>query len=104
MKAMKAAVMSNMLDISEYQVTFKVGRFIRLFIYHVLSFVMGPFVTLLIMTFDSIGLAENTAFWVKTSMMGSFITQSILWVVTITMYGFWFLRFFSEDLLHFHYK
>ena len=63
------------LDVSEFSVKFDVPRFIRVFIYHVLFFYLGPFMLPLISLFDSSSLVRNMGFWFRKSLLFSFVLQ-----------------------------
>jgi flagellar biosynthesis protein FliQ len=68
-------VIQAVLDVSEFSVKFDVPRFIRVFIYHVLFFYLGPFMLPLISLFDSNGLVRNMGFWFRKSLLFSFVLQ-----------------------------
>ena len=61
-QAIEMSTKNKIAEISEFKVEFKVSRFLRLFIYHVLFFIIGPIVTFVIGIFDSFPLARNTGF------------------------------------------
>ena len=63
------------LDVSEFSVKFDVVRFIRIFIYHILFFYVGPFMLPLVYLFDSNGLVKNMGFWIGTSVKFPFFLQ-----------------------------
>ena len=87
MKAMQVSLVQNLVDISEFKVEFRVGRFLRLFVYHILYFIIGPLSSLFCIIFDTIGLAGNAAFWPKTSMLSVFFFQLFQWIPCLYFYG-----------------
>ena len=97
MKAMQVSLVQNLVDISEFKVEFRVGRFLRLFVYHILYFIIGPLSSLFCIIFDTIGLAGNAAFWPKTSVLSVFFFQLFQWIPCLYFYGMWFLHFFCPE-------
>ena len=77
------SIKTSITDISEYKVEFKISRFIRLFMYHLLFFIIGPFVTVFIGIFDSFQLARNTAFSPLSKQRRIFILQLLQWVFVV---------------------
>lgn len=88
-------LVNYILESKEANLDFKVGRFIRIFIYHLLFFYIGPFVVPIVMIFDSIGLAANMGFWYNTQITGSLINQTTSFVLIAYMYTMWFVNFFA---------
>ncbi len=57
MKTMKTNLISKVLDVSEYSTKFHIGRFFRIFIYHLIYWYFGPLLTVpLVIVFDSMAL------------------------------------------------
>ena len=84
------------LDVSEFSVKFDVVRFIRIFIYHILFFYVGPFILPLVSLFDSNGLVRNMGFWLSKSVTFSFFLQYTQWIFVVFMYIMWTLHFLHE--------
>eukprot|EP00347_Sterkiella_histriomuscorum_P022734 403337362 len=87
----------KMIDISEYLVTFHLGRFIRIFIYHYFYFYLGVMIVPIIRLFDSMSLANNMQFWFKTAAKSGFILQNIQSVFASIMVILW-TNYFYEYL------
>ena len=92
MKALKASVVSSILDISEYHVKFEVLRFLKLFLYHIMFFIFGPLTALFIAIFDTKGIVVNGAFWLTTKLRGAFFLQYFQWMACVAMYAGWYMR------------
>jgi len=71
-EALRKALLGNMVDISEYNIYFNGTRFVKLFLYHLLFFYIGPIVGFIVWMIDGKGLALNTAFWYNKNMLPSF--------------------------------
>lgn len=82
---LKGNIMKKIVSVSEYIVTFNVKRFIKIFIYHLLFFYIGPLVVPLVIILDNKQFACNMAFWLPTHLMPSFIVQYLLWSMNVTM-------------------
>lgn len=83
MKTMKTDLISKVLDVSEYSTKFHIGRFVRIFIYHLIYWYFGPLLTVPLVTiFDSMALNKNMAFMLGSSDRFSLITQFILFLIT----------------------
>ena len=66
-------VVKKIISVSEYIVNFKILRFIKIFMYHLLFFYIGPFVVPIIVILDNKDLACNMGFWLPTKMLPSLI-------------------------------
>jgi hypothetical protein len=89
-------MIAAVLDVSEFTVTFNIMRFIRIFIYHLLFFYIGPFMLPLTFLIDSTGLAGNMGFWVKTSTVRVYVIQHILWLIGLFLTVMQYLRYMEE--------
>ena len=85
--------MSKIADISEFKVKLKLGRLIKLFVYHILYFIIGPFVTLVVGTFDSFSLAKNAGFSPFTSQWRIFLLQLFQWLTGLYFFTMWGLQY-----------
>jgi hypothetical protein len=73
MKALKSKFVQEVLDISEYSVKFNVPRFIKMLIYHLLNFMIGPLLIPIILVIDTVGLAKNMSFIYSAETKAPFI-------------------------------
>ena len=86
-------MITKIVDISEYKVEFKVGRFFKMFVYHILFFIIGPLVTLLMGIFDSFSLANNACFSPFTNQKFIFFLQLFQWLATVYFFITWGLQY-----------
>ncbi|TNV83569.1 hypothetical protein FGO68_gene6211 [Halteria grandinella] len=90
-EALRKAMLGNMVDISEYNIYFNSTRFVRMFLYHLLLFYIGPLVGFIVWIIDGKGLALNTAFWYNKNMLPSFYQQMLLWLANMAFIIMWAL-------------
>ncbi len=67
LRNIKASVVAKVLDISEFSTDFNTVRFLRIFVYHIIFWYVGPLVVPLVWLFDSYTLNLNMAFWFGTN-------------------------------------
>eukprot|EP00347_Sterkiella_histriomuscorum_P010073 403338785 len=79
----------RVVNISEFQVEFKLLNFIKFMIYHLLFFYIGPFASLIVLMVDSKYIMNNISFWVTTKNVPSFIVQLIQWISCMIVIGSW---------------
>ena len=79
---------------SEYAIEFNVPRFLLLFLYHIMFFVLGPFSLPFIILTSSKGFAANMGFWMspKSKNKGILIIQYNQWISHLVLMVFWTLR------------
>ena len=63
MAKMKGKIISRIIDVSEFRVEFRIGPFLKFWLYHLLFFYFGFFSLLVIVPVDTIALAKNMSFW-----------------------------------------
>lgn len=94
MHAVKASVIMAVSDVSEFKVNFKVVRFLKVFLYHIVHFTLGPLCVIPIVIFDSAGLAKNSGFWPSKEQTRVVIIQYLVWLCCTYQYVTWLLRYF----------
>jgi hypothetical protein len=63
---MRIKILSRIVNISEFMISFKPRVFFKFFIYHILFFYIGFFSLLIIVPIDNLTLANNMSFWITT--------------------------------------
>ncbi|CDW75954.1 UNKNOWN [Stylonychia lemnae] len=86
---LKQIFLNRLINVSEFQVEFKFGTFLKFMIYHLLFFYLGPLASILVLIFDTKQIVNNMSFWITTGNKASFFTQIIQWIATITVCGSW---------------
>lgn len=82
MKTMKANLICKVLDVSEYSTKFHIGRFLRIFSYHLIYWYFGPLLTVPLVTFfDSMSLSKNMGFMLGSKDKFSLITQFLQFLI-----------------------
>jgi hypothetical protein len=91
--AIGTALMKKLVNISEYIVTFHVGPFIKMFLYHLIFYYFGPLVLVVISIFDSTSLSRNMMFfgWTEGLKAGVF-TQYLYWFLSFIVFTLYLLK------------
>ncbi|CDW79246.1 UNKNOWN [Stylonychia lemnae] len=76
-KIIGGALVSKVIDISEFIVKFNVGRFIRIYVYHLLFWYLGLFSVPIITLFEGMQLVSNMQFWFTKGFIVGFVNQLI---------------------------
>ena len=66
-------MLGRALNVSEYIVKFNVSRFVKMFLYHLSFFYLGPFIVPIFVMIDNKFLAQNMAFIWPTKLSVTFI-------------------------------
>ncbi len=83
---MKSNVISKVLDVSEYSTKFHVWRFVRIFIYHLFFWYLGPLVTVPVVSIiDSVAFSKNMSFMIGSKDKFSLVIQTLQFLITAFM-------------------
>ncbi len=97
-RAIGAQLMKKLVNISEYLVTFHIGPFIKMFLYHLIFYFTGPFIILVILTFDNISLARNMMFYgCSEGLSRSVFSQYLFFGLSTPMLVLTIFRFFEIE-------
>lgn len=99
-QALGLTLKSRLADISEFRIRFNKLRFIKMLTYHILFFIIGPFVCLPMTIIDSWYISLNMGFNPFSKQRFIFILQSLQWGTCVYFFVVWILKlFFSRGYL-----
>lgn len=91
---MNKKIEQKLVTVSEYLVSFKIGRFIKFWIYHLLFYYTGFFSIIPITLIDSFSLAKNMHFtWLSSSKV-VVLAQMVTWICNVITILIWVSKYY----------
>mmetsp|Transcript_2167 Transcript_2167/g.2086 ORF Transcript_2167/g.2086 Transcript_2167/m.2086 type:complete len:147 (-) Transcript_2167:1321-1761(-) len=90
-------IKQDLINISEYEVKFKLKVLLKMFFYHLLWFAFGFLCVPVITLIDSFALAKNMSFWLTTTNKVSLYIQIFQWLFLVVLHVLYILKYFEVE-------